>query len=152
MLQNKTKDYLFVSVQLMLFMLYGFGYFKVFTSSFPKFIHLLGMVLAFIGILLILWSIILLNKHLTPFPSPAPSGKLINHGPYRCIRHPIYTGILALGFGMAIYLGDFGKLFIMVFLGLLFYFKSVYEEKLLVHKFLEYTGYIKRTGRFLPKL
>lgn len=152
MLPNKTKDYLMVVIQLLLFTGYIFCGFELTKLSLPKVIHSFGLAFALVGALLLLWSIALLNKHLSPFPSPRKSGKLITYGPYSLIRHPIYAGILAIGFGVAIYFDSSTKLLINGLLWLLFYFKSNYEEKLLRDKFPKYTAYLSRTGRFLPKL
>ncbi|PKP27121.1 MAG: hypothetical protein CVU03_00860 [Bacteroidetes bacterium HGW-Bacteroidetes-2] len=86
------------------------------------------------------------------FPTPKADGTLIQTGLYKYIRHPIYTSILMLFLGYSIYQNSFYKLIITLVLGVLFYFKSKYEEKQLAIKFPEYLAYKNKTGRCLPKV
>ncbi len=80
------------------------------------------------------------------------SEPLVVAGPYRLVRHPLYSGILGLTLGIAIltdhvwaYLGCVG-------LGLWFAFVlAPFEERELQALFgLSYRDYMRRTRRFLP--
>jgi protein-S-isoprenylcysteine O-methyltransferase Ste14 len=94
-------------------------------------------------------ALLQLNTNLSPFPSPLASGKLITNGVFRVSRHPIYTALVFSGFGYAIYQPSLYKVLITLILLTLFYYKSVYEEKLLRNKFPEYRDYKKITRRFI---
>ena len=77
--------------------------------------------------------------------------ELITTGIYRYARHPIYTGVLLMGLGTALYKGTMG-IFIL-FLALLgfFWFKARQEEKLLTKYFpKEYPAYKKRVKALIP--
>ena len=78
--------------------------------------------------------------------------RLVQSGPYRFIRHPGYTGFLAMALGIALgYSSLAGILAVPAVLlpGLVYRIKV--EEKLLVGRFgEEYTRYASRTWRLMP--
>ena len=132
------KDIFFVGTQLVLFILYVTP-----TSSYPlkydsKIAENIFFIITLVGILLIGISLLLLNKNLTPFPSPKQNSELIKTGVYKIIRHPIYTGLIMTTFFYALYSHSLLKIVIAIILFILFYFKSKYEEILLCDKFPEY--------------
>lgn len=143
------KDRLFVGLQLVLFVLYLFR-FSIFDLVIHIAVRYTGLVLALIGLIIIAASFLVLRKNLTPFPSPLQNGELVTTGIYKYIRHPIYTGILMLTFGYGLFSQNLLRLIIFLVLGSFFYFKSVYEEQLLLQKFTGYKNYKSKTGRFLP--
>lgn len=51
-----------------------------------------GIVLAVAGGALVVISARTLGSSLTPFPRPTHGASMVEHGPYRVVRHPIYTG------------------------------------------------------------
>ena len=73
---------------------------------------------------------------------------LINTGLHKYIRHPIYSGIFLAAIGIAFYTGSYWQFVISFILLILFYYKSKYEESLLIEKYQEYENYIKVTRRF----
>ena len=89
-----------------------------------------------------------LNKNLTPFPTPKENGFLINTGLYKYVRHPIYSGIFLAAIGIAFYTSSYWQLVISFILLILFYYKSKYEESLLIETYKEYEEYKKVTRRF----
>lgn len=145
------KDIMFVCAQLILFVLYFFTI-RLIDINIPEIFRTVGLIVALNGIVILIISMLQLNKNLSPFPSPKTDTKLIQEGLYSFIRHPIYTGILLLALGYASYSNSFYKFLITICLFLLFYMKSSYEEKLLNKKFSDYKLYKKSTGRFFPKL
>lgn len=141
-----NKDYLFVIIQGILFLCYLFlPDYKIALSH----LSIPGLVTAIIGIAISMWSLINLGSNLTPFPTPKTNSTLIKHGAFRYARHPIYSSILLAGFGFGMYLQDVVKVGVSLLLLVLFFYKSKYEEGLLIKKFgVEYTEYMKSTGRF----
>ena len=147
-LKRPNKDYLFVIVQLLLFISYSLQL-NLFNIKLPEWLCYSGLfIFALFGIFGML-ALLQLNTKLSPYPSPLTSSKLITTGTYRISRHPIYTALIFSGFGYAIYTSSIYKMVITLILLILFYFKSVYEEKLLSQKFQEYDDYKKRTRRFI---
>ena len=112
-----------------------------------------GIGLAAIGGVLFWWMFHHLGLNVTPVADPRSDAKLVTTGPYRYIRHPLYSfaTLCLLGIGMAIDNGAFivfplGAFTLMVI-------RVPREEALLVEKFGDaYREYRSRTGRFLPRL
>lgn len=144
------KDYLFVSIQFLLFGLYAFDFLPSFDL--PQSLKMLGLVVAIIGFIISALSVLQLNKNLTVFPTPKTDSELITFGMYKLSRHPIYTGLILFTFGYAFYKVSFLKLVIAFVLLLLFYFKTKYEEQQLLQKFSDYKEYQKKVNRFSPKI
>lgn len=145
------KDILLVSLQLVLFVLFVIPA-PSYTLHLPLFWQYTALGIAAIGLGVVVLAIVQLNKNLTPFPTPVESGTLIQSGLYKYIRHPIYSGIILAALGVGVYLGSTWKLSIGVALWVLFYFKSRYEETLLLRQYPDYEAYRKRTSRFFPFL
>ncbi|MCX7550352.1 methyltransferase family protein [Xanthomarina sp. F2636L] len=142
------KDYVFVSIQLLLFIAYIFPI-KIIVITLMEWIRYSGLILTILGLILGVRALLQINAKLSPFPTPVVNSKLLTHGAFAVARHPIYTSILAITLGYAVFDTSLYKFIIVVALGLLFYFKSNYEEKLLSEKFPEYSIYKTKTRRFL---
>ena len=151
MKKTATKDLVFVSIQLLLFVAFVF---PVVDLSFQSnyIFRYAAFAIAIIGLLVITIAILQLNKNLTPFPTPKEGGTLIQTGLYKFVRHPVYSGIILTALGFGFYGGSFCKIAIGFALWMLFYFKSKYEEQLLCNQFSDYKEYQKNTGRFFPLL
>ena len=79
--------------------------------------------------------------------------ELVTGGIYRYIRHPQYTGILLITFGMLIHWPTFITLFMWPILVLAYYGLAKKEEKEIEKKFGEiYQEYKSRTPMFFPSL
>ncbi|MEO9021205.1 MAG: isoprenylcysteine carboxylmethyltransferase family protein [Ginsengibacter sp.] len=148
-MKRNSKDIFFVSVQIILFVIYLFRFPKI-DFTVPHWLQWIGIIFSVAGIIISLASVLTLNKNLSPFPTPKQSAELIQSGIYKYIRHPIYSGILFFTLGFSVYSENTLRLFIFFTLLILFRFKAAYEEKLLQDKFSNYTDYKKTTGMFLP--
>ena len=145
------KDFIFVSIQLLLFVLYFIPLFDWFIEPY-LIVKYISIAFAIIGVIIFFIAIIQLDKNLTPFPTPKSNGTLIQSGLYKYIRHPVYSGIILTSLGFGIYNGIVWRIGIGIMLWILFYFKSIYEEKMLSGRFTEYEEYVKKTNRFFPFL
>ena len=67
------------------------------------FAQIVGVVVALAGAGISVWAYRYHGARLTPFPRPVDGMHLIEDGPYRYVRHPMYSGIIAftLGVGLA---------------------------------------------------
>lgn len=148
---KKTKDYLFVGLQLLLFLAYLL--LPAYRLEFiPAPVQYLGFIVLVLGGTIMIRGLWQLGPSLTVFPSPKKDGALRTSGLYSRMRHPIYTGVILGALGGAILLLDMTKLFISLALWCLFYYKSRYEEKRLRRHYGEdYRLYQRRVGRFFPK-
>ncbi|MFD0976007.1 methyltransferase family protein [Salinimicrobium gaetbulicola] len=144
------KDKIYVLLQIVIFLAWLFDAENLFLE-FPENLRWIALFVAGIGGILIVIAFIQLNTRLSPFPSPKKGSRLITSGAFTFARHPIYSGILMIAFGLSFWLGSGYKLIISLVLAGLFYAKSSYEEKRLQERFPEYGSYKAQTGRFFPK-
>lgn len=146
-LRNEIKGWLFVFVQ--------FGLFAgiILTPSrndwnWPDWLGFTSWV-AFAVAGVALWQ---LGKARTATPLPRIDGELVVDGLYRRVRHPIY-GLLIVGFGFSSLSSQNWRAIEFWFLLVaLLYFKSNFEEKLLMERYSDYRTYRNQAGRFFPKL
>lgn len=144
-----SKDIFYVSIQLLLFIMYFFPVLD-FDFQLSVYVKYISLIIASVGLLIVFIAIIQLNKNLTPFPTPKENGTLIQTGLYKFVRHPVYSGIIITAIGFGCYNGSLFKTAIGFALWLLFYFKSGYEEALLKRHFKDYAEYQKSTYRLFP--
>ncbi len=149
MAPKTAKDYLFVGVQLLLFVAYAWRP-NWLTFSRPAVLGNLGLLLAVVATLAGCAALLHLWKSFSPFPTPVAAGELITGGPFALARHPIYSSLLLAAFGYALYTGAGYRLLITAGLWLLFYYKSRYEEQRLAARYPGYAAYRQRVGRFSP--
>ena len=83
--------------------------------------------------------------------SVAADHKIIEHGVYHFIRHPIYTGDVLLIAGLELALNSWLVLGVIPLASAVF-FKAKSEEEALAHQLSGYHEYQSRTKRFLPFL
>ena len=86
------------------------------------------------------------------WPKPVDSAKLVTSGVFKRMRHPVYSGLLLLAYGIGLGSGPTPHLFFAIALHLVLSKKADLEETFLVEKFPEYPEYVSRTGRFFPKV
>jgi len=86
------------------------------------------------------------------YPEIKQHASLITNGPYRLIRHPMYTSLMLMMISIALYnfhwLNAVGV--VMVIFAVLN--KANKEEKLLLMRFTKYAEYQQKSDRFLPYL
>ena len=104
----------------------------------------LGLVPAAIGAALVAWSARELGSSLTPFPKPRAGGKLVETGPYRVVRHPIYIGGVLFAAGLSLVFSAWG-LALTAVLAVFWIAKARLEERHLLRRFPEYAEYRRRT-------
>lgn len=75
---------------------------------------------------------------------------LITTGPYRYIRHPMYTSVMLIGTGVVLYWFSFWKIGVLALLIAVFYFKARREEGFWSEKTEEYSAYRKKSRMFIP--
>ncbi len=108
-----------------------------------------GMVLA-TGTLLLLAAIFRMGPNLTPVPYPREQATLIETGPYRIVRHPMYCGGILIALGWAFFIHGWLTLAYAFVMLLFFDVKSRREEKWLRDKFSGYASYQKRVRKLIP--
>ena len=110
-------------------------------------ILLVANVIIIIGIVLSIYALGSLGKSFSIIPQ---ARKLIETGPYRVVRHPLYVGELIGVFGLVLASLTFLKIAIFLLLVVLQVYRAFQEEKLLANVFPEYREYSSKTSRFVP--
>jgi protein-S-isoprenylcysteine O-methyltransferase Ste14 len=112
----------------------------------------IGVLLTAAGVSIAFWARWHLGTNWSGVVTLKEGHELIRTGPYRTIRHPIYTGILLAMLGSAIALGEVRGLLAVAMAWLSFYTKARREESLLTQEFGErFAEHLRHTGMFLPR-
>jgi len=119
----------------------------------PMLLRWSGIGLCALGGGLLLWAFRRLGKNLTDTVVTRREHTLVTGGPYRFVRHPFYDSVALFIAGIAVAAANW---FILAaggaVIGLLVIRTRTEEEKLLARFGDPYRDYVRRTGRFLPKL
>jgi protein-S-isoprenylcysteine O-methyltransferase Ste14 len=103
------------------------------------------------GMALGLWAIAVVNpRRIRIAPEPGRGMRLITRGPYRFIRHPMYTAVLLFTVAWLPAKPTLDRLVVWLILLADLLLKAQYEESLLIRRFPAYRAYRQRTKRFLP--
>ena len=111
------------------------------ASTNPTWLVNTATVLQWLGIAVLVVGLINLGRSLTPLPSPVPHGELRTGGLYRLLRHPIYSGILALTVGITIRSTNRAVVAATIVLTGWFMVKARWEERLLSARYPGYAAY-----------
>ena len=136
--------YLLVAIQFA-----GIAFFVVTGSNYPQ--NVVVLVLQILSIVIGVWAILAMKLHtVTALPSVRQGGQLCTSGPYRVIRHPMYTAVLLLL--LAFLINDYSHTGLVVFLIVLvdLLVKMNVEEKLLIAHYDGYKEYMRYTKRIVP--
>lgn len=135
---------------LLVFVHFGALFLMAFTGRvMPS--SLLVFVLQLCSVLLGVWSVIVMKLHtLSVFPDIKSTAVLCTSGPYRIIRHPMYTALLLLV--LALLLNDFSLVrTLIVFLILIdLLLKIKVEERILRAHYPSYDQFVKVSKKIIP--
>ncbi len=109
-----------------------------------------GLALDAIGLLLALAGLWWLGDNLSALPHPKDDATLVESGPYRVVRHPIYSGLIVGAFGWALMNTSLLTLVYAAILLAFFDVKSRREERWLARKFPDYAAYQARVAKLIP--
>ncbi len=121
----------------------------IFHSPLYSPLQWIGSTLLFIGFVLYLISIRFFSDNYFPFVGIKKNQTICTRGPYRYIRHPLYSFQILMMSGTAMVFQNFVFLFLPVVF-YLFYRTAREEEKILTKHFKEYADYMQSTWRFVP--
>ena len=115
-------------------------------------VGIVGAAMMIVGLAVAIWGGLMHGAGLQALPYPPEGGTLLHAGPYRLVRHPIYSGAVFAAFGWALWRNGWLTLVYAALLFLLFDAKARREERWLVEKFPSYTGYQRRVRKLVPFL
>ena len=81
-------------------------------------------------------------------------GQLITNGIFKYIRHPHYSSLLILGFGLALFFSSILSLLLAIMAVPIMFWSAIDEEKLLIKQYgKKYEKYLEKVPwRFIPKI
>jgi protein-S-isoprenylcysteine O-methyltransferase Ste14 len=91
-----------------------------------------------------------LGRNRTIFPKPHADSRLIRHGVYQWVRHPLYTSLILLSLGWSAWWASLPALLAGAVLAVFLDFKARREEAWLRGHFPDYAEYTRRVRRFMP--
>ena len=104
-----------------------------------------------LGVGIAIWGIVAMRLGQFNIQPEVKASQLIERGPYRWIRNPMYLGILIVMIPSVVDHFNFWRLSALVLLAIVLLLKVQREEKLLYNRFGEvYVDYRKRSKRLLP--
>jgi len=113
----------------------------------------LGVAITAAGLLFAVWARAYLGRNWSGTVTIKVGHQLVRSGPYRWVRHPIYSGMILAMLGTAITRGQLRGLVAVVLLWIGFTMKLRIEERFMTTTFgPEYEEYSRTTGAILPRL
>lgn len=111
----------------------------------------IGAFIIFSSIALGLWAIIAMRKsRFNVMPEPLHNALLITSGPYRLLRHPMYTAVILFAIGVSTMDYTLYRAIATLLLIVVLIIKLNREEKMLLKKFSEYENYKSSTYKLIP--
>ena len=111
---------------------------------------ILGTILLATGLGFSVWARRHLGRNWSAHVAVKEGHALVRSGPYRRLRHPIYTGVLLAFFGMVLVIGEWRALVALGLVLISFAIKSGQEEQRMREVFPEYEQYHRETNALIP--
>jgi protein-S-isoprenylcysteine O-methyltransferase Ste14 len=116
-------------------------------------VQLLSVVTTAVGLLFAVWARLYLGGNWSSAVTVKVGHELVRTGPYRWVRHPIYSGLVLATLGTAIANREVRGVIALVLAFIGFTIKSRVEERAMTSTFgAQYQDYSQSTGGILPRL
>ena len=132
-----------------------FGHMLIRENFVPhtNFVGAIGLCWCIAGVFIACWSRYILGKNWSLAVQLKHEHELVVKGPYRLVRHPIYTGLLFLFIGNTLIVGDWRGIIAVAIVFVSFWYKLKKEEEWLFGVFGEqYIQYKENTKALIPYL
>jgi protein-S-isoprenylcysteine O-methyltransferase Ste14 len=112
-----------------------------------------GVAITAVGFAITVWARAALGSNWSGTVTVKVDHELIRTGPYRWVRHPIYTGMTVAMAGTAVALDEWRGVIALLLLWVSFTIKRLKEEQFMKQTFGEkYIEYSQTTGAIFPRL
>lgn len=119
----------------------------------PIWLRWAGVAICVTTLALLAWTLRDLGRNLTDTVVTRQAATLVTHGAYRWVRHPFYACMALMILGNALMAANWFMLAAGAVVLSLIVARTKTEEEKLVARFGDaYRSYMKRTGRFVPRL
>lgn len=113
-------------------------------------LKVVGLILFAAGLALAIWARVYLGRNWGMPMTQRAEPELVTSGPYRFVRHPIYSGLLLALLGTALATNLY-FLVALVIVGAYFIYSATVEERTMTSTFpAEYPGYKAHTKMLIP--
>ena len=115
-------------------------------------LEIAGWVMYVMGYLLMAWALITLRRNYQLGGStPRSEDKMVMDGPYRLIRHPMYTAALSISLGLACLIQSWACFGVFcIYLVLILLLIPMEEDRLRAAYREQYVGYQQKARKFIP--
>jgi len=115
-------------------------------------LEVVGLVLYITGFFLMTWALITLrHNYQLGGSAPRSEDKMVTDGPYKLVRHPMYTAALSISLGLACLVQSWGFFGVFcIYLVLILMLIPVEEEKLQKAYGEQYIRYQRQAGKIIP--
>lgn len=119
--------------------------------SYTLTIGIIADIVTLIGLIIMLWARYVLGGNWSTTAVLKENHELIQSGPYHYVRHPIYSGLMLMVLGVAIFYGHAIGFIALAISFVASWLRARQEEKLLTRHFPEeYLKYKARVKAFIP--
>ena len=112
-----------------------------------------GVVITVFGFGVTFWGRAVLGRNWSANVTIKEDHELVRTGPYKFVRHPIYTGLVLAAAGTALALNEYRGVLAVAALWISFTIKRLKEEQFMQQQFgAQYVDYARTTGAILPRV
>lgn len=115
-------------------------------------LRMTGLILAMAAMFAFAWAKRSLGTSYSPSFDSYVSLEVVSRGPYRWVRHPIYSANLAALAGLSLATGSLWIVTCLFIVAAYYLTSAGYEEEALTSTLPGYGNYVARTSRFVPGL
>lgn len=151
-LDTRQRSQLFTMMQTLLIAIFAVTFFLDTSPrlALPGAVGVAGWILCAAGFILMAAALAAMGRVMQVSPEPKPDGHLVTRGVYARMRHPMYSGIVLVVFGLWLREPRVAVAIAAVALVTLLLGKARFEEQLLRERYPDYDAYRARTWGVLP--
>jgi len=139
-----------VAIILIVLLLLRVRTFKTHVTINDPWLEVIGLAVFLLGLALAVWARVYLGRNWGMPMTQKVDPELVTTGPYRRVRHPIYSGIILAMIGTAIAVSLYWLVAVVV-LGGYFIYSATVEERYLAERFPDsYSEYKASTKMLIP--
>lgn len=131
----------------------AFGWLRIAIFPATLAVEIPGVVITLAGIGFAVWARVSIGTNWSSSVTVKVGHQLVRTGPYRWVRHPIYSGIILAMLGTALERRELRGVLAVVLLYVGFKIKSRIEERTMAGVFgAQYAEYSRSTGAIFPRM